>query len=86
MKEFIQQLSNKFKSAYLIWIIFNFTLLMLGGGIFSTYNGGGIFRYYNDFFPFGSRFRLYNYDYTEFLVYTIVPIFIYYTRWLWLKK
>ncbi len=83
MKEFINQLSNKFKSAYLIWIIFNFILMMLGGGFFSSH----IFlRYDSDFFPFSKHFFLSNYDYTEFLIYTTSPILLYYAYHLWFKK
>ena len=69
MKNFIKQLSNKFKSIYLIWILFNFVLLMLGGGFFNSHPYGGILRFNNNFFPFGRYSELNNYDYTEFLIY-----------------
>ena len=64
---------------------------MLGGGFLNPYhNYGGFLRYNSDFFPFCRFFDLSNYlstyDYTEFLVYTIVPILVYYSYWLWFKK
>ena len=76
MKDFVRQLSNKFKSIYLIWIIFNFLLLMLGSGIS---------RHIDDFYPFDG-FHVWFYDYSEFLVYTITPILLYYSFWLWGKE
>jgi len=85
MKEFINQLSNKFKARYLSWVIINFfVLLILGRGI----TAGEYFLIRDsDFFPFGYRFFDFDsYDYTEFLVYTVVPFFFFYVKWLWNKK
>ena len=84
MKDFLTHLSNRFKSIYLLWVVFNFILLMLTGGILNNSRFyGGILRFNSDFFPFGD-FSCY--DYTEFLIYSIVPFLIYYSSWLWHEK
>jgi hypothetical protein len=85
MTEFLNQLSNRFKAVYLFWIIFNFfVFLILGKGI----TEGKYFLIRDSyFFPFDFHFFDFNsYDYTEFLVYTLVPIFLYYIHWFWNKK
>lgn len=70
----------------LVWVIVNFILLMLGGGILGiNLRGSESLRYSSDFFPFGRFFRLSAYDYSEFLIYTVVPFFLYYSYWLWTK-
>jgi hypothetical protein len=88
MRDFFNKLSNKFKSVYIIWILINFILLMLSGGIITSgFNAPIVINQSFDFFPFGRSFiDISDYDYTEFLVYTIVPFFLYYSYWLWNKK
>ena len=56
---------------------------MLEGGFLSNGLSGIIINYDSGFFPFGSIFFDFtNYDYTEFLVYTIIPVLLYYSYWL----
>lgn len=85
MKEFINQLSNKFTARYLSWVILNFfVLLILGRGITS---GKNFLIRDRDFFPFGYHlFDFNSYDYTEFLFYTSIPFIFFYIKWLWHKK
>jgi len=63
------KLTNKEISSYLIWVAVNlFVLLVLGSLEFG----------YGDFYPFGNNgfadFK--DYDITEFLTYTIIPLLI----------
>lgn len=70
VKEFFQSFSAKVKAGYLLWILFHFILMMLGLAKRNySFNG--------DFYPLNG-FRLRTYDLSEFLIYTITPIVIYY--------
>ena len=63
------KLTNKEISSYLIWVAINlFVLLALGNLKFGDGN----------FYPFSNGFAdiRYDYDITEFLAYTIVPLLI----------
>lgn len=77
MKLYFQSIPDKIKSIYILWISINFVLLMLEGGVLN---------YDSTFFPFGFHFFDFDYyDYTEFIVYTVVPILLHYSYWLWSK-
>lgn len=92
MKEFIRQLSSKVKSIYLIWILIHLIFLFaLGNGLLHfTYTGIFSFYYNEAFYPFAGLhnrvFDLDTYDYTEFIVYLVSPIIIFYAAYLWKKK
>lgn len=62
----LKEVSNKLVAIYLIWFFINLMFLLLG----SKHSSGT--RY---FFPFRGDFR--NYDISEFIIYILLPVFIY---------
>lgn len=60
--------TNKEKSIYLIWISINLLVLLVFGEL----------RFDNSsFYPFSDGFEyLYDYDLSEFLAYTIIPLLV----------
>lgn len=85
---FLQNVPNKVKALYLLWFTIHFTLYLLSGNIF---------RIEYDFFPFvkynwddiSATYLLFDievYDYSEFFIYILAPIFIYRIIILWQKK
>ena len=70
MKKFFDSISPKTKAKYLLWILFHFILFLLGMA--------NRYRFFDgDFFPFeDSKIRAY--DLSEFLIYTVVPVVLYY--------
>ena len=89
LRNFLKSITNKIKALYLLWFLIHFILFLV------TLNDYGFTRYYNykdDFFPFTRDnsisyfFNLSSYDYSEFLVYSLSPIFIYAIIYLWRKK
>ena len=81
---FLQPIPNKAKAIYLIWFSFNFILLLI--------SGNGLSKIRADFYPIKiTRYKTYffdqrTYDYSEFLIYILAPIFIYSIILLWRKK
>ena len=81
---FLQPIPNKAKAIYLIWFSFNFILLLI--------SGNGLSKIRADFYPIKiTRYKTYffdqrTYDYSEFLIYILAPIFIYSIIILWRKK
>ena len=61
---------NYIKFGYLLWVITQMVMLMIGGNIHYRYFGRG-------FFPWDGEHWDYSYDLSEFLFYTIVPVLIY---------
>ena len=89
MRKFFQSIPNKIKAIYLIWFLIHFILYLISGNGFTHYNS--VFfplkESYDGFFGYpSSYFDLSNYDYSEFLVYILSPIFIYAIIYLWRKK
>jgi hypothetical protein len=83
MKEFLKTIPNKTRSIYLLWVTFHFCLLLLSGNVF---------RYHYLFWPYAfnnSGWKLFelglSYDYSEFFIYTFVPIVLYYAYYLYKK-
>lgn len=85
MKKFFNWITNKWKATYLIWVLLHFVLFFFAAHPFSRVTG----RLYArsragnvEFFPFGRSLGTlkdtwyYQYDYTEFIFYLIVPIII----------
>jgi len=70
MKIFFNWIPRKWKGIYLIWFTIHFILLLYSGNIFKHFNKR--FFPFNGFWYWGDLV----YDYSEFLVYTIVPILI----------
>lgn len=82
---FFQGISNKVKALYLVWFFIHFILLLI--------SGNGLSKFHRDFYPFDTstyyvtiNFNIREYDYSEFLIYTLSPIFIYLIFYLWWKK
>lgn len=79
---YLSELSNKLKSLYVLWFLINLIILLI--------SGNGLTRYDQDFYPFTSYrtwvFDPQNYDYSEFFIYTLTPIFIVLIVHLWRKK
>lgn len=83
MKKFFATIPNRWKAVYLVWVFINFILLITGR----------LFRYDRDFYPFeyqgGKQHLVFDvsvYDYSEFLIYTLTPVVIYFVIKLWNKK
>lgn len=75
MKEFYSSIPNRWKAIYLIWLLIHFVLLTLSGNFFR-------FSYFdNDFFPFDTD----SYDWSEFLIYSLTPIFIFFIYKIWVN-
>ncbi len=80
MKKFFTTIPNRHKAIYLIWVGVNIILLL---------TSGNVFKHRDWFYPFGNRgveFDIRDYDYSEFLIYLLIPIIIYYVIKLWNKK
>jgi len=71
----LQNISSKLKAIYLSWIFLHFILFLTAGNMLNIDNR---------FFPY--RWRLRYYDITEFLLYTLSPIFIYYIVSFWNER
>lgn len=72
--------SNTMISLFLIWVIFHFTLFLSSGNLKNHY------PFNVNFFPFDQRqleFNIDVYDYSEFIIYTLTPLFIYFVLRLW---
>ena len=65
---FSVKLSKKLIGLYLLWILLHLVLLLTNWNN-SSYASKAIW-------PFSNNSRIEDYDFTEFLLYTIVPIFI----------
>lgn len=79
MKNFIEFIPNKVKSIYVLWILLNI--------FFWFYGGLGGLKYHREFFPYyhWHWVSLREYDLSELLVYTIVPIVLYFAYYLFKK-
>lgn len=87
MRSFISSIPNKIKALYLLWSLIH-SVFFLIGGIFFEYN--------REFWPFEYNwiekvntitFNPYHiYDFSELLIYVLVPIVIYTVIKLWNKK
>ncbi|MBX3006950.1 MAG: hypothetical protein KF816_02880 [Melioribacteraceae bacterium] len=71
----LQNSSSKLKAIYLSWILLHFILLLTAGNMLDIHDR---------FFP--DRWRLGYYDITEFLIYTLSPIFIFYIVSFWNER
>lgn len=80
--EYLSNFSNKLKSMYAIWFFINLIVLLI--------SGNGIAGFSRDFYPFDSYsillFDPRNYDYSEFFIYTLAPIFFLIIIYYWRKK
>ena len=84
MKKIFASIPNRWKAIYLAWIFIHFILLL---------TGRPLFKYDTDFYPFEYIYQKQNlnfdvsvYDYSEFLIYTLTPIVLYFVIKLWNKK
>jgi hypothetical protein len=78
MKKFLASIPNRWKVVYLVWFLINLILLFISEKPFSQ-DGNP--------YPFNGYWRTYyDYNYTEFIFYLIVPIVIYFVIKLWKKK
>lgn len=66
MKSILSKVPRVILAIYLLWIILHLYL----------FSSSDLFDHDRDFYPFDG-FRTSDYDYTEFLVYLIVPILLY---------
>lgn len=85
MKNFFQylsNLSNKLKSIYALWFFINLIVLLISGNGLTEYD-----RYFYPFTPYWTfLFDPRNYDYSEFFIYILTPIFIILIVYLWRKN
>lgn len=80
MIKYLSSISNRFKAIYLIWVFIHFVLFLLSGSLSRSRSFDSAFYP----FYFGSlEFRLNVYDYSEFILYSITPIFMYVVFRLW---
>lgn len=93
MKKFFSSIPNRLLSIYLIWGIIHFVLFLLGRSFdyhsnffpFSyIHQGWALFQ--KKRYVLALTFDLQVYDYTEFIIYLIVPASIYISIKLWFKK
>ncbi len=74
MKDMLRKIIHSLMGLYLLWVATHLTLLI---------SLGKTFQYKREFWPFvcvayySSDKPIYSYDYTEFLIYTILPVIIY---------
>jgi len=83
MLKYLSSLSNRTKAIYLIWVFINFVLLLISGNLSENYS------FDSDFFPFHNghlKFRLDDFDYSEFIIYALTPIIIYVFIKLWVGE
>jgi len=83
MKKFFTTIPNRLKAIYIVWGFIHFVLLLTGS----------LFRHRQDFYPIeyikrkqDLTFDVDAYDYSEFLIFLLIPIIIYYVIKLWNKK
>lgn len=79
MKQFFEDIPNKWKAVYLGWVFLHFILFLTSS----------LFEYHRSFYPFHwweIKFDVDYYDYSEFLIYTLAPIVIYLVVKLWKKS
>lgn len=79
---------NKAKALYIVWFFIHFILLLISGNGFSEFD--------DQFYPIkegynGIEYVIYyfdqkTYDYSEFLIYILSPVFISVIIYLWRKK
>jgi len=84
MSKLLHSIPKKLISIYLLWISFHLVLLLLSGG-----SRRKIYQKVNVLVPFdytnGFRIKEY-YDYSEFLIYTILPVLIILAIFFFFKK
>jgi hypothetical protein len=85
MKNFFQylsKLSNKSKSIYALWFFINLIILLI--------SGNGLTEFDREFYPFSRYgYLLFDpriYDYSEFFIYILTPIFFLLIIFFWRKK
>jgi len=76
---------GKLKSVYLIWLSINFIFFLTSGNFMNMNLSRYLFLYNEDFYPFDGFYHK-TYDITEFIIYSILPISIYFIVKLWRKK
>lgn len=93
MKQFFTTIPNRLKAVYLLWIFIHFVLFLLGSSFeyreyFYPIGRVATDKYYNltRIYDKGIAFDLDVYDYSEFLLYVVTPIVIYFVLRLWNKK
>lgn len=88
MKIFFKSIPNRIKAVYVLWFGLHFSLYVLSGNFFKFYDFPQLY-FDDDFYPFfdvWGIFDLNTYDHTEFLIYTTVPLFLYFAIMLWKKE
>ena len=78
--KFFQSIPNKIKALYLVWFLIHLILFLCSVPAWLVRPD-----IKNGFYPF-SPYGLDSYDYSEFLIYILSPIFIYAIIYLWKKK
>jgi len=75
IKKILLNVSNKVKAVYLLWVLINFYLFISNIQI-SSYEDWyfNLSNQLNHFYPSG---RIKHYDITEFIFYSIAPVFLY---------
>jgi hypothetical protein len=86
MKKFLASLPNKLKAGYLVWVTIHFVLYVISGN-FLTFDIRFMVRYEDtlkEIYPIEGE--LGSYDYSEFLLYLLLPVLIYFVYYYWNKK
>jgi len=76
---------NKVIAIYLIWVLIHFLLFLFRTSYAISY-GPPRFYPFTKIYHWDTFFDYNFYDYTEFMVYSIAPILIYYAITFWNKK
>jgi hypothetical protein len=82
-RNFFQSIPNKIKAIYLVWFLIHLILYLASINV--LYHS----FYERNFYPFLNNeitFDIAAYDYSEFFIYLLSPIFIYAIIYLWKKK
>jgi len=93
MQKFFTAIPNRLKAVYLLWTFIHFVLFLFG----SSFNYSEYFypigsvatdKFYNlrRIYDKGIAFDINVYDYSEFLLYVVTPVIIYFVLRLWNKK
>ena len=95
MKNFFASIPNRLKAVYLVWVFVHFVLLLIGSLLTyskyfypfsSNYKGYVKDPFYRTIYKTEITFNYKVYDYSEFLIYTLTPIVVYFVIKLWNKK
>jgi len=75
-------MKNKLKAVYILWISINLVFLLTSSNFLDE---GKLFTY-NDYIYITDGLKHYYYDLSEFVIFTVLPLSIFFSIKLWSKK